>query len=162
MPRPAGLTDDLLLEFFLAFSRFEYAMKASGWMNPRAEQAEPDWRRLINEAQALDSSLTASILEVGAYLVEAPPKQQTRSDAGLGWLAVKCDDADRKVAFLLSSVKRVRNNLFHGGKFAQLPDLSDRNQRLIKDSLRVLERLLDLPMCEGIREKYHGYAVEQG
>ena len=46
-----AVDQQLLLEFFLVFSRFEYALKASGFHKrhpqnpPRNPRAEPDWDR---------------------------------------------------------------------------------------------------------------------
>lgn len=162
VPPPPGLTNELLLEFFLVFSRFEYAMKAAGWTKPKAGAAEPDWQRLINVVNAQDATITRPLLEAGAYLLSSPPKEQIRrSDGSLEWSPVRCDDDARLVACMLWGVKRVRNNLFHGGKFELLGKLSPRNWQLVESSLRVLERLLEVPVCEPIRRLYFEYVVEQ-
>lgn len=159
LPAPVGLSNELLLEFFLVFSRFEYAMKAAGWTSPDRTAAEPDWQRLIREIQAENHAVTAPMVEVGQYLLRAPPKQQVRrTDGGIGWSKVECNYTREQVACLLRSVKRVRNNLFHGGKFERLTELSDRNRDLVLGSLRVLECLLEQPACNAIREKYFEYA----
>src|SRR6266699_1578234 len=161
MPTPPGLTGELLLEFFLVFSRLEYAMKAAGWIKTDGGTAEPDWPRLIDELQHEDEAVTAALPAAGQYLLEAPPKKQIRNAAGvLDWSEVRCDDQHRRLSCLLWSVKRVRNNLFHGGKFELLPDLSDRNRRLVEGSLKVIEVLLDVPICEPIRQRYYAYAAD--
>jgi hypothetical protein len=159
LPAPVGLTNELVLEFFLVFSRFEYAMKAAGWTRPDRTAAEPDWQRLIREIQTENHAVAAPIVEAGQYLLLAPPKQQVRRpDGGIGWSEVECNHIPEQVACLLRSVKRVRNNLFHGGKFERLTELSDRRTNLVVGSLRVLECLLEQPACSAIREKYFEYA----
>jgi hypothetical protein len=102
VPPPPGLTNELLLEFFLVFSRFEFAMKAAGWTRPDRDAAEPDWRCLIDEVEAQSAVVTSPLLDAGRYLLELPPKRQVRaSDGSLGWSVVRCDDDARRVSCLL-------------------------------------------------------------
>ncbi len=161
-PAPAGISSDLLLEFFLVFSRFEYAMKAAGWTR-EIREALPDWDRLANAAQDEAPGLTDALLDAGSYLLQEPPKKQVRRPSGeLAWSLVDCDADHRPIACLILSVRRVRNNLFHGGKFERLRDLSERNGFLVEGSLRVLQELLELSTCRSIREAYFDMAVDGG
>jgi len=162
VPPPLEATSELLLEFFVVFSRFEYAMKAAGWYRRDVARAEPDWNGLITELERQEDDITRPLLEAGAYLLASPPNEQVRaSDGSIVWSPVRCDVTREPLSCLLKSVKRVRNNLFHGGKFEHLWELSERNRRLVSDSLRVLECLLDVPLCASIRQNYLGYADEQ-
>ena len=50
-----GVSDDLILKFFLTFARFEYALKESGFTRTDLDYASPDWNRFINEVEGEDS-----------------------------------------------------------------------------------------------------------
>jgi hypothetical protein len=51
----------------------------------------------------------------------------------------------------------VRNNLFHGGKFADGSiENPDRNEQLLRVSLRVMHGILDLPRAHDIQEVFEG------
>jgi len=76
----------LAVDFFIAFSRFECAMKRSG-VYARGDDTvvEPDWDRLSLD---LGDGFLASVIEKGvaSVLISAPPKKQIRqSDGSLGW-----------------------------------------------------------------------------
>lgn len=159
--RPFGINDELLLQFFLTFSRFEYAMKAAGLVRQNGDTAEPDWSRLINKIQALDPLITSSLSVGGEYLIQAPPKKQTLKPEGLCWEEVLCNADHHHVSCLLWSLKRVRNNLFHSSKFEVLRDLSDRNRRLVEGSLAVMDQLIRLEVCQDIYVKFNDYSPDE-
>jgi hypothetical protein len=46
---------DLVIRFFVCFSRFEYAMKAAGWVCAgKGDAAEPDWNRVVRQLKEAD------------------------------------------------------------------------------------------------------------
>lgn len=146
---------DTVTEFFATFSRFEYSLKRSGFHRQEKNNAvEAHWDRFENELTKLDIVELAPILTVGAYLTKNPPKKQTLKNGVLDW-----DDAipiGSDIKTLLIYVRRVRNNLFHGGKFPGTPvGGSERDIRLVKDSLAVLQAILELPgLPPGIRNNF--------
>jgi len=75
-------------------------------------------------------------------LLGKPPKKQVIKDGALGWEMMS---AIRTANDLFLAVRRVRNNLFHGGKYPirPEPDMS-RNQTLLREATRVLEIALDV------------------
>ncbi len=136
------LDRELMFRFFAAFSRFEYALKASTFMKP--DKAEPDWSRFgdtiavcFSRLRESDPQLSASIDE----LLAAPPRKQTPT----GWKAVPPQGDERGAKNVVTIVCRVRNNLFHGGKAQRQGPDGDRDNRLVRNSLVVLDRAL---MCE--------------
>ena len=73
-----------------------------------------------------------------------PPKRQiVREDGSLTWEDLKRENVTA-IRWLLKIVRRVRNNLFHGGKYpyTPLPEPA-RDTQLLESSLIVLEACLE-------------------
>jgi hypothetical protein len=132
--------------FFTLFARFEYAMKATGIRQARKSGAvEADWTKL---AESVGSDLMAmpdeKIKEACTYLLQQPPKRQDLEGDQLVWsVAPASQGSDTKDLFVY--ICRVRNNLFHGGKFRgrYLAD-PERSSQLIGASTVVLNAVLQL------------------
>lgn len=131
---------DLLVKFFVVFSRFEYALKRTGYCFPdRNSIATPDWKKFSQECCALSQDDLSRLNEAGKYLLEFPPKQQVYANNVLSFAAVAWEKEPHPAAKLIRYVKIVRNNLFHGGKYPGEPveDVS-RNKDLLASCLGVL------------------------
>lgn len=132
--------------FFVLFARFEYAMKAAGVRQVRKSGAvEADWSKLADDVgcDLLTSSDTA-IIKSCDYLLRKPPKRQDLKNETLVWSDVPANQgSDKKDLFVY--IRRVRNNLFHGGKFKgrYLAD-PERSSQLIRASTIVLNAVLKL------------------
>ena len=128
------------ISFFAVFSRFEYALKRAGYLRSNSVDAQADWPRLARE---LGHSFLMRVRASGEVttLMSGPPKKQVITDGALGWETMP-PIGTAKDLFL--AVRRVRNNLFHGGKYATRPepDMS-RNESLIREATRLLEIALD-------------------
>lgn len=136
--------EDLVCEFLAVFARFEQALKAAGFHYGDGD-ARANWisfaehPRVEAEISGTGSSLTE---EVNLFL-QSPPRKQVIDDGNLAWSdtpASQDTDSKRVVVYL----KRVRNNLFHGGKFAEGGYLRDRDIRLIQASKQILMRCVNL------------------
>ena len=109
----------IAIEVFIEFARFEYCLKASGFLKTQNGPAEPNWDKFANCTEIkelfdkIQSEPEASDCKM-RYLLDKPPKQQIAGDDGLSWnktnIITKSQD-------YFVAVRRVRNNLFHGGKF---------------------------------------------
>src|ERR1700752_2467859 len=108
------LPSDLLLDFFVTFARFEYALKRAGYLEKKPF-ASPDWRRFAEDLRGIPEENQKAILASATYLQAEPPKQQVVVDGALRWDERK--PSDSQTQSVIESVKTVRNNLFHGGKF---------------------------------------------
>ena len=104
------------------------------WIPKNIEAAEPDWDKF---SQTLGVSFFEAIKGDVPTLVNEPPKKQFNSQGGLGW---KETHPVENVQMLFGAVRRVRNNLLHGGKSGD-PD-HDRNETLIQEALFVLDTAL--------------------
>lgn len=133
-----GLDKDLVLEFFGTFSYLECCLKKCGYAKNSKHGIVICWDRFCKEHKMILSGLDSKMI---TYFEEKPPKNQIISDCGrLAWE----EDAHKgKCSFprLLVLVRRVRNNLFHGGKY-NVEEL-DRNDVLLRYSLSVLTNCIE-------------------
>lgn len=131
---PAG-ADRLLM----VMMRLEFGLKEIGYCRTaRNQNAEVDWDRFANEllgASFFDAMKAAGNVNV---LLQAPPKRQIVDRQGdLNWEQV---GAVSNIQDLIGSLRRVRNNLFHGGKSGD-PD-KDRNDELVDNALSLVDAIL--------------------
>jgi len=139
------LNHDLLLEFFVTFARFEFALKAAGFFMGDGRGASPDWSRfgrsLDLDAAHLDSDCAVAI----DYFALHPPWREVVAGNGLHWDSTLGFKTPERMDQVLDLVRRVRNNLFHGGKFNdEVHSGTGRNEMLLRHSLVILYRCLEL------------------
>lgn len=133
------IAPELVCRFFASFARFEYAMKASGYGRAdRFGNAVADWQALKAAlGNAIESGLCGRTKETVEILLAEPPQVQKFID-GQAIFRAEPLSGDNLGAQAITAAKRVRNNLFHGGKHT--PHSSpDRDSKLIEAALAVLE-----------------------
>lgn len=107
-----------LAEYFLLFSRFEFALKASGFAKAGRWGAEVDWEKYAQEVGPKllpdpKDELASSI----SYLEAEPPKQQVFENGTLNWKPRPSPKTYSRMRSLIFYLQGVRNNLVHGAKF---------------------------------------------
>lgn len=137
---------ELILEFFLTVSRIEYALKNAGYFErARHGGAQPDWNRFAREiAPQFEIDAYDELQQACLYYITQPPDEQVVRDGRVVWSAAppRKDTEFERILFL---VKRVRNNLFHGGKSnPQGSEEANRNTLLIQFGLVILNEALRL------------------
>jgi hypothetical protein len=151
-----GIDERLLLNFFCAFSRFECALKRAGFAKGDEHRVDPDWGCFGKTLLAHSSEELAPVFKFGQYLIEKPPQKQTLTKGRLGWTDT-ADGSVSEIERLLLSVRRVRNNLFHGGKYPEpvgpVPDAA-RNTELLHCCIDVLAAVLDLPGARRVKNEF--------
>jgi hypothetical protein len=145
--------DELAFSFFKLFAQYEYALKAMGYgsAGPRG-QAEPDWDRFANEVGALVMEGEAQGLAAAReYILQHPPKRQVWKAGIVEWEPVP--NNERSPQILFAHIRRVRNNLYHGGKFNGRWIDPDRSAALLTNALVVLGALTKLsqPLGEAVK-----------
>lgn len=151
-----------VVKFFLIFSRFEYALKRSGFL-PEGEEgknidAQADWSAFAKSIQSElaerkrdEEGLSRAI----DYLIGNPPGKQIvkRGDSGreLGRKSSKPTGSEAEV--LSTYIRRVRNNLFHGVKY---PFDHAQDLKLIQNANIVLKHFLDLDAASKVKKCYEG------
>ena len=108
---------DLASELFRVFAQFEYCLKVTGYcVAGPGNAANPDWTRFARELPPLTEQAGADVAVAIAYMLGHPPKKQVYVDDVLQWRIV-APQAQNENDLIFLYVRRVRNNLFHGGKF---------------------------------------------
>lgn len=135
--------EQLAFRFFKLFAQCEYALKAMGFGRAaNANAAEADWDRFANEIGVLLlAEQDPDVVTARTYLFENPPKRQVWVNGAVAWAAVP--NNDRSAQILFAHIRRVRNNLYHGGKFNGRWIDPDRSEELISKSLLLLEHLIN-------------------
>jgi len=145
---------ELTVDFLGTFARFEYALKRAGYATGDDKHVDPDWPRFGRDVAALPKTTLDPIVATCAYLQAHPPKKQVLLNGQLAW-KVRGASGGAVIEEILLSVRTVRNNVFHGGKF---PDGAVteplRDQHLIRDCLAVLNALL---ACQQVPRGVAGY-----
>lgn len=127
------ITEDLKkasFEFFYGFSRFECALKECGYLKSfeLGAKAEPNWDMF--EDKYSDSYIQNQKVE---KFIKLHPKRQIVAHAKeLDWKPVGLNHCKSELCTLITMLKTVRNNLFHGGKHSDIE---------VEDIDRILELL---------------------
>lgn len=145
--------DQLAGDLFQVFSRTEYALKASGFNNGDGP-AEPNWRAFALTVEAVIANPPSPELkEAIEFFFYAPPKKQVIVGGVIGW-EVSEPPTDSRADMLLLYVRRVRNNLFHGGKFNRHWFEPERSEPLLRHSVTILQACVEaVPV---VQAAYHG------
>lgn len=145
--------DRLAGEMFQTFSRFEYALKAAGFHTGEGE-ANSNWRGFaLTVPNIFDDPQDQALKNAVAYLLAHPPKKQMIEGNVLTWKEV-APETDLKSDEVLIYVRRVRNNLFHGGKFNGHWFEPQRSKELLHHALVILRACL--AASDNVRAAYDG------
>src|SRR5258708_987071 len=139
------IPEALVYEFLVSFARFEYALKGGGYARRGDNHAvKPDWDRFTRVLETEHADLVESIVGAGQYLLDEPARVQVVRGNTLGWADAPRIGGESDFSYLIRSLRRVRNNLFHGGKFAGgSSDDPQRNKRLPRAPPQALHALPD-------------------
>jgi len=145
-----------VLNFFLLFARFEYALKQAGFLKKK-RRAEPNWHSFSDGINVYLPSRKNNYNEFRNaidYLNSCPPKIQIVKERNrtkvLDWECSKPQGNEARV--LTEYIKRVRNNLFHGGK---IPFNAERDIPLINHATTVLKHMLELESASKVKKCYY-------
>lgn len=124
----------LACEFFSVFSRFEFALKESGYFYcfKRNSRIAPNWKKFADIA-VLQAPAGSELALAMDFLNREPPQVQT---AAHKWEPVPLRGT-APIATTLEAVQRIRNNLFHGGKYTPHSP-PGRDEALLRAALVVL------------------------
>ena len=137
---------NLIIEFFITFSRFECALKASNFYNENNGKVTANWDTFVNSIRdTFNNERTNEIKNAVDYLIQHPPKIQAIENSRLVWNDRNFNQNEPLVNRLCLSIRDIRNNLFHGGKFqGNYQEDVSRNYKLLNSSIVVLNEWLRL------------------
>ena len=131
-------------QFFRDFSRFEYALKRSGFLKgSQGNNAKPDWGKYGKHIGGrFDNTGDPHLEKAIQYLTDEPPNKQIVQGGKPDWHDMNWDDDNSREKNVLEAVCVVRNNLFHGEKRHMLLGGSDghtaRDKKLLEAGIAVL------------------------
>ncbi len=137
-PSGAVIAADLEIQFFKLFSRFEFALKKAGYLRVRAGRISAHWDKFASDIGVRFFDVVKEI-HVADTIIQQPPNKQVVDEGGeLGWKA--CKSPENTVG-LFVAIRRIRNNLFHGGKHEN--PFNDRDQELLSQGIAILRLALE-------------------
>ncbi len=151
-------TLQLAKEFFVIFSRFEYALKQAGFVRGN-NHVQPDWNRFAEqygEVFGNRAQNNQSVREAIRCFRQEPPRRQVLRSGQLGWEHTQEDqqimrgEREPTLPWLTIMVRRFRNNLFHGSK--KMFDDRHRDLDLLEASFVLLGCWLDLD--ENVKRRF--------
>ena len=153
--KPTRVNKDLLFEFFLKFSRFEYALKASDFFQRlntertkcfKPPNAQPDWDRFaFSLRDSFSADKSDELREACEYIMHLPPYRQVIINDEITWETPIRPEGEEEIEFLLRMIRCIRNNLFHGGKYnLEVHEATERTEKLLTSSLIILKECLAL------------------
>ena len=140
-------------DFFRTFARMEYALKATRFLAGDEQQAKANWEKFAGEIQEPLTRADKEVRKAVYFILSEPPKKQVVIDGHLDWdstLSSPGNEADRVLLY----VRRVRNNLFHGGKFNGQWFDPERSGELINASLIILKFCREA--CSDVGQAFDG------
>lgn len=149
-----NIDPELVVNFFLFFSRFEYALKRiSRYANGNEKKVIANWELFASDYNdVFQQNINPELNEAINYLLENPPQKQILIDGRLDWKPLTFG-SNQQLTKVIHCIKTIRNNLFHGGKFPSGPqDEPARNPTLLKYALLILAEILDL--SESLKEEF--------
>ena len=143
----------LATEFFRTFSRAEYALNAAGFHRGEGD-AEPDCRAFALGVETFIAvPQTPTLRDAVSRIRAAPPKKQVIINGRLDWRDAPVPTGSESDNLFIY-IRRVRNNLFHGGKFNGHWFAPDRSYDLLSASLLILEAVVEFK--PDVQSAYHG------
>lgn len=149
-----GVDKDLVLEFLVAVSRMEYALKRAGFAKSRQDGfISICWKDFAKKIEKnFDATRSTQLLEAVEHLKTKSPKLQVISNKTLDWQPIKPKHEESELQFALRLVRTVRNNLFHGGKY---PMDVVRDPKLLKSCIVVLSECRKLN--DTVKKEFEDY-----
>lgn len=142
----------LATKLFREFARFEYSLKVVGFHNGDGD-AKPNWRSFAKAIPVLFNEIEDNELKIAVnYFRQNPPRKQIIEAGQLDWDDTE-PQTDLEIDRILIYVRRVRNNLFHGGKFNGRWFAPQRSEQLLSHSLTILKACREA--SPDVNDAYH-------
>lgn len=143
-----GVEEEVVMEFFVVFSRFEFALKKADYLRAgRDYRAEPNWTAFERRYEdKFNPQSEPQLSEAWDYIYQNPPMRQVVVDKRLDFEIDPRLEEKSPFKRATLAVRTVRNNLFHGGKFPNSGVVDDpaRKTKLLRTCLRLLYEMLEL------------------
>ena len=136
-------------ELFRIFARFEFALKEAGFATNKHDTVEIHWDKFANDSLGATFFDKVKSQKIAETILEKPPSKQIILNGNIDWQPTL---PPTNIQSLIGAVRRVRNNLLHGGKYGDID--AERDDKLVKESIAIL--ILALEICEDVRQPFEG------
>jgi hypothetical protein len=134
---------DILLDFFMVFSRFEYALKTSDYISKAEGYIKIDWKNFIEKIK--DNKLEEIKHPNEIDLFDERLKKQIIKENEIEWINFEDSKNPTKVECVIHRVITIRNNLFHGAKNTEHIGVNKkRDEKLLLYSIKAIQELVKL------------------
>jgi len=133
--------------FFITFSRFEFALKASiVYARTVGNYVDPNWDVFTNTIQNnFDPAKNQELQDAVDYILQHPPKKQSLDNGSIIWVDRIFVDNITDVKKIDLHIRDIRNNLFHGSKFnGNFQADTSRDKKLLDSAMIILDEWLNL------------------
>lgn len=136
---------NLVMELFILFTRFEYALKRMGYVKGNSNYVRVKRDKFAKSIQSkFDPEGNKDLKSAVDYISKNPPKKQIFKDDRLQWKEQPILEDRENLVKLLKYIATVRNNLFHGGKFPKEPFREPaRNKKILNSSIVILKEIIE-------------------
>lgn len=141
-----------VLEFFIKFARFEYALKINGYYILKKNSTIIDKTNFDKFALNHKYKKLPKRLKDFLTYLDNDPVGKLKKDGTYK----KAKETGSDIKKILGYLRRIRNNLFHGVKYPNLTNYDDnsRGTRLINDGIIAIDYLSELD--ESVKISYRG------
>lgn len=139
-----------LSEFYLTFSRYEFALKATDFAKQTDRGAQIDWNKLAENLGDLNNLLGNRRAEVEELLDRPPKRLNLVGHNQLKWLDDPPKPTWSPTRVFIYRIQAVRNNLMHGSKFIEQESFDPtRETKLLASAVSAITIVLDhLPLTK--------------
>jgi hypothetical protein len=139
----------LVLEFSARYTRMEWALKSGGFLRSKksGSRAKADWDEYAETIRGKLRGVPAAGAAIDLLTANPPREQRVDSGGELGWKVVDRREYKSEEGYLLRLVRTVRNNLFHGGLYAEPVGRMEepaRNRALLEACMVILNACVEL------------------
>lgn len=140
-------------KLFRIFARFEFALKMAGYASMSGRLVKIHWRDFA-VSQQVGPAFLAELQAAGIcpLMLTDPPKAERIIDGVYSFDDQTANPSN--VGELFEMVRRVRNNLFHGGKY--FDDDMERSRLLVEEAIEIL--LLACERHDEVKARFEGQA----
>ena len=134
---------ELMYDFFITFSRFESALQNTGRFII-AERGEANWDLFAASIKdKFNPKKSSQVADAVDYIINNPPMKIAEKNGKLVW-EQSVRGKKEPIAYCLNIyIRRIRNNVLHGGKFKGKYTPESRNFQLITHALIILNDWLE-------------------
>lgn len=127
-----------IIDFFIYFSRFEYALKRNDCSKERQNgSVKAEWKKFSEKYK--DDILSPIVEESLSFFEQNSPRKKSGKE-DTEWIDLELQNISDHQKVIIY-IQTVRNNLFHGDKFDVITSLEsqDKDIKLIRHSLNALK-----------------------